>query len=76
MERIKVNPKKNEVILTFNEKIYRWGAVQQAIEDFKTLCEIKIEKKAIILKPKQKENLEKLGYEFYNYTLGVMKNNY
>jgi len=75
MERIKVNKEKNEVILSFNEKFYNKKFIDKAIEEFKEVCDAKKEKDLIFLTPKEKVDLDILGYEFYNYVLGLIKNN-
>lgn len=74
MERVKINKKKNEVILSFNESFYDKQFISQAIEDFKEVCDIKKDKEFIFLKPKKEVDLNNLGYEFYNYVLGLIKN--
>ena len=75
MERVKINKKKNEVVLSFNEKFYDKKFINQAVEDFKESCDIKKDKDFIFLKPKKGIELDTLGYEFYNYVLGLIKNN-
>ncbi len=74
MEKVRVNKAKNEVLLNFNEKFYRKGFIDQAVLDFKEVCDIKETNKGLSLKPKEKVDIDVLGYEFYNYTLGLMKN--
>lgn len=74
MERIKVNKEKNEVVLSFNEKFYNKKFIDKAIEEFKGVCDIKKDSNLIFLKPKEKIDINILGYEFYNYVLGLIKN--
>lgn len=74
MEKVEINKKKNEVIVRFNKNFYTLAHVDQAIKDFSEVCDAKKEENYLILKPKQIEDLDKLGYEFYNYVLGLMKN--
>lgn len=74
MERVKINKEKKEVLVSFNEKFYTKEAIEQAILDFQEVCDVKREEKGLLLVPKKKEDLELLGYEFYNYVLGVMRN--
>ena len=72
MEKIKI--KNNEVVLNFNKDFYDAGFIEQAVEDFKGACEIRKIKENIVLKPKNPGDLKIIGYEFYNYVLGLMKN--
>lgn len=74
MEKVEINKEKNEVIVRFNKNFYTLPYVDQAIKDFSGICDAKKEENYLILKPKQIEDLDKLGYEFYNYVLGLMKN--
>jgi tryptophanase len=74
MEKVEINKEKNEVVIRFNQKFYTQPHIDQAIEDFKEVCDARKEGNDLILKPKQKEDLDRLGYEFYNYVLGLMKN--
>lgn len=74
MEKVEINKKKNEVIIRFNKKFYTLPPIDQAIKDFNEVCDARKEGSDLILKPKQKETLDRLGYEFYNYVLGLMKN--
>lgn len=74
MEKVKVNKKKNEVTISFNENFYDEESINKAAEDFKKVCQIKRNKDFIILKQKKKININTLGYEFYNYVLGLIKN--
>lgn len=75
MERIKVDREKNEVILSFNDKFYDKRFVDKAIEEFKQVCDIKRDNCLIVLRPKEKIDLNTLGFEFYNYVLGLIKTN-
>lgn len=74
MERIKIDQEKNEVVLTFNENFYNQRVIDQAVEDFQKVCEITKDKNFITLKPKETLDINTLGYEFYNYVLGLIKN--
>lgn len=74
MERVEINKKKNEIVLSFNEIFYDKKFINQAIEDFKEACDIKKDKEFILLRPKKEVNINTLGYEFYNYVLGLIKN--
>jgi hypothetical protein len=74
MEKVKINKAKNEVLIKFNEKFYKKEFIDQAIVDFKEVCDIKKRENGLLLKPKEEVNIDELGYEFYNYVLGLMKN--
>lgn len=74
MGRVKINKAKNEVLLSFNEKIYKKEFIDKAALDFNKVCSVKQDKEKILLVPKEKIDLEKLGYEFYNYVLELIKN--
>lgn len=74
MERVKINKKKNEIILSFNESFYDKKFINQAMEAFKEVCDVKKDKEFIFLKPKKEVDIDTLGYEFYNYVLGLIKN--
>jgi len=69
-----IKAKKNSVVVELNPRIYSQLSINQAIEDFKESCDIKTSEQGIELKPKDKEDLTIVGYEFYNYVLGLMKN--
>lgn len=74
MEKVKISKAKNEVLLSFNEKIYKKEFIDMAVLDFNKVCDIKQDKEKILLKPKEKVDLETIGYEFYNYVLELIKN--
>ncbi|MBL7056012.1 hypothetical protein ISS07_03825 [Candidatus Woesearchaeota archaeon] len=74
MEKIKIQQEKNEVLVSFNEKFYKEDAINQAIADFKQACDIKKNENGLLMKPKGNIDIDTLGYEFYNYVLGLMKN--
>lgn len=75
MERIKINKAKNEVFVSFNEYFYKKEFVDQAVVDFKEACDIEKTEEGLLLRPKEEMDIDTLGYEFYNYVLGLMKNN-
>ena len=73
---------KKEATWQFNMKLYSYEAVLQAANDFKGHCVVDIsgnphEALHVVLSPKpdvaQDANVEELGREFYNYTLGLMQ---
>lgn len=74
MEKIKIDKAKNEVLVSFNKKFYKQEFINQAVLDFKRICNIEKVKGKIILKPKEQIDINVLGYEFYNYVLDLMKN--
>ncbi len=74
MKRVTVDKGKNLVILTFNNNFYPRDLIRQAMTDFDEVCDSSFENENFILKPKNDEiEIGKLGYEFYNYLLGLMK---
>ncbi len=76
MEKIKINREKGEVVLRFNYLFYPPDLVRIAVDDFRRFCDhINLEDHSVVLCPKQKEDLDIIGYEFYNYVLGLIKNN-
>ena len=64
---------KNEVLLRFNPIFYTNQAIKQAVSDFSDVCDVTEAEDGIVLKPKEGD-VEVIGYEFYNYVLGLMKN--
>lgn len=76
MERIKINTEKNEVTLSFNEKFYNKKSVDKALKDFSKICDVEQNKDLILLRPKEKIDINTIGYEFYNYVLSLIKNSY
>ena len=74
MKRVSVDKERNAAVLTFNEDLYPQELINKSISDFKEVCDVKFEDKNLVLKPKTKDvNIENLGYEFYNYLLGLIK---
>jgi len=75
---IKIDKNKREICISLNKKFYDTKAVKESLADFKEVCEGKIKEDKyainIVLKPKEKDMLSVLGYEFCNYALGLMKN--
>lgn len=81
MKKMEIDKKNKEVKLLINTKFYDSGSVLKASQSFTRSCWIYINeldgKLLVSLKPKFKEiNLDELGYEFYNYVLGIMQNEY
>lgn len=79
MGRILVNKESKEVFISFNTIFYPSSYLHQATSDFSDSCWTSIDQNGkelvVKLKPKSDEiNLDTLGYEFYNYVLGIIKN--
>lgn len=70
----KVRLEKDSVILAFNEKFYPRRFIEQAMQDYKEVCSFSESKKGLVLVPREKKHLPIIGYEFYNYVLGLIKN--
>ena len=65
---------KHLVILTFNDNFYSKDLIEKSILDFKEVCDSNFQGEKLILKPKSNEiDINALGYEFYNYLLGLIK---
>jgi len=76
MEKVIVDKKERIVKLNFNNNFYKESLIDQAIQNFSEICDITKENTLICLKPKNKKiKLEKIGYEFYNHVLALIKNN-
>ena len=74
MEKIKINKAKNKVLVNFNEQFYKKEFIDRAILDFNEVCDIKKSEEGLLLRPKERIDIDILGYEFYNYVLGLVKN--
>lgn len=72
MEKIRVS--KGKVILNFNPKFYDKGSIEMSAREFKDICSVDKTEEGFVLSPLTEIEPEKLGYEFYNYVLGVIKN--
>ena len=69
-----VDEDKKLVILTFNDNFYPEELVNKAIMEFNEVCDSSRQGEKLILKPKDSEiDINTLGYEFYNYLLGLIK---
>lgn len=76
---ISLDPKNNSAKITLNREFYNPDIVKSCASDFKHLANFSIETSediAITITPKNREYLEKICYEFCNYVLGTMKNNF
>ena len=79
MSDIKVDKKENLVRLIVDTKFYGASAVIIAGKEYTESCWVYIDgdandKLLVTLKPKNKDiDLNTLGYEFYNYMLGLIQ---
>jgi len=74
MKRVEIDKGRNLVVLTFNNNFYPKELIEQSALDFKDVCDCNFQDEKLILKPKSSEvDLNNLGYEFYNYLLGLAK---
>ena len=68
----------NKIKISFDTRFYKKEAIDEAVIDFKEICESEISNRENIIEvfliPKQKESGDILCYEFSNYVLGLMKN--
>lgn len=79
MEKITVNTEEKQVLVNFDTKLYPSDCVFKAAQDFSDSCWTSVdgtqENLQVMLRPKSDEiDLDTLGYEFYNYVLGIIKN--
>lgn len=74
MNKVNIDREKNQVTLRFNNKIYTSDVISKTLFEFREVCSSKTENGNIALTPKDSSDLERLGYEFYNYALCLMKN--
>jgi hypothetical protein len=80
MNRIDIDKKNQEVKLILDTKFYGFQSILHASKDFTENCWVymdgdKNDKILVTLKPKKESiDINKLGYEFYNYVLGLMQN--
>jgi len=68
-----IKQRPNDVLVSLNEMIYLRAAIDRAIDDYKDSCSIKNTEEGLVIKPKDKKDLDVVGHEFCNYVLGVMK---
>jgi hypothetical protein len=78
MGRIKINKEDRTIFLVFNKNFYNLEAIKTTSNDFNEICTTDIkENKEIEVKLKninKEADLNTIGYEFYNYVFGIMKN--
>ena len=73
VKTISANKKRSEVKINLNKTLYPAEAINRAAEAFKVVGEVKIGD-MVAIKPKDKCDLEELGYEFCDYVLGLIGN--
>ena len=80
MERVEINKTDKEARLSIDTRFYEYDSVLLTAKAFAESCWVYVDgdinsKLMVCLKPKSGEvSLEEVGYEFYNYVLGLMKN--
>jgi len=79
-KKIQTSEREGEVCFFLNKEFYTLKEMREALNDFKFVCEGKIEETPgkmfkIVLKSKDSSKLNMLEHEFCNYSLGLMKNN-
>lgn len=60
--------------LRLNNKFYSREAIEEALKDFKEVCQGKIINDLIEVELESKKEFRNLKEEFCNYVLGLMKN--
>lgn len=82
MTPITIYEERNEVKIDINTRLYNYNSIITSLKDFSENNWVYLNMDSdlcvsVFLKPKNKDddiNLTNLGYEFYNYILGIMKN--
>jgi hypothetical protein len=80
MNNTDIDRKNKEVKLVVDTRFYGYGAVLQTAKDYTESCWVlvdgdKNDKLLVTLKPKTNDiELETLGFEFFNYMLGLIQN--
>jgi len=65
---------RKRIKLKLNNKFYNKKAIEEALDNFKEVCNGKILNKDLEIELEPKEKIENLKEEFCNYVLGLMKN--
>lgn len=77
---INIDKEKNEVKIDINTEFYELDKIIEAAQEFTDSCWVYVDRQNdsrvnVIIKPKSKEiDINTVGYEFYNFVLGLMKN--
>ena len=71
--KLKIN-NNGDAILSFNESIYPCSLIEQAADAFKKQHNIKFSNSSIKISSQDKEENEKLAYEFFNYLIALKQN--
>ena len=77
MDNMKIDYKLKKVDVILNKEFYSIDAIKKAINDFKDACDASLSNKKDILvslRVKTNDDIDKIGYEFCNYVLALMKN--
>ena len=75
---IQIDKEKNEVCINLNKQFYNLDTLKESCDSFTDVCEGSVkesdDKLIVILNVKDKDIIDYIGYEFCNYSLGLMKN--
>ncbi|MBD3164012.1 hypothetical protein GF323_02340 [Candidatus Woesearchaeota archaeon] len=63
-----------KIKITLNNQFYTRKAIQDTLKQFKELCSGRILNNRFEIELSPKENIPNIEGEFYNYVLGMMKN--
>jgi hypothetical protein len=80
MGKVEISSMDKEAKLLVDTRFYDYNAVLLAAKAFTSSCWVYLDGDAsdrllLCLKPKSSDiSLQEVGYEFYNYVLGIMKN--
>ena len=74
MENIRIE--KDKCIITINSQIYPPNVVLKAAEEFKAYGDVAVEENntKIVITPKDLNNVNKLGHEFFDCLLSIIQN--
>ena len=68
----------DSVEVRFNPAFYGKGSVEEAAQDFSGICRIDVSDAGkdilVVIRQGEEKDIEKVGLEFSNYVLGLMKN--
>ncbi len=77
---VSIDKNKKEVVVDVNTEFYDLDSIIEAAQEFTDSCWVYLDKETngrvkIIINPKSKKiDINIVGYEFYNFVLGLMKN--